>query len=53
MLPRHAGLSGKPEVADGDHALLGAAVHAIAIGEGIELLEVAQWMMRLAFDPRS
>jgi hypothetical protein len=46
LLSRHARLPGETEVADGDHALLAAPMHPIPVGEGVELFEVTQRVVR-------
>src|SRR5262249_43864360 len=51
MLSRYARLPGETKVADGDHALLAAPMHAIPVGEGVELFEVAQRVVRLVLHP--
>src|SRR5262245_31554299 len=51
LLSRYAGLPGETEIADRDQALVAAPMQAIPIGEGVELFEVAQRVVRLVLHP--
>src|SRR5262249_60077116 len=51
LLSRYARLPGETEIADGDHAPVAAPMHAIPIGEGVKLFEVAQRVVRLVLHP--
>src|SRR6185312_14858465 len=47
-IARGSRLAGQSQIADRDRA---AALGAVAVGESVELLDIAQRMMRLALDP--
>ena len=56
-LPAHrfrrirAGFPGQAQIRDGDHLPLHPVRRAVTVREGIELLEIAEMMMRLLFHP--
>src|SRR5262249_44551867 len=51
LLSRYSRLPGETEVADGHHALLATPMHAIPVGEGVELFKVAQRVVCLVLHP--